>query len=196
MSGTIVQKSSMRLGVLLACAALGVAGIATMRLIQAQAAEVAQSIRLVSPAFAAGQSIPADYTCDGRDISPPLSWSGAPAGTRSLALICEDPDAPCGLWTHWVIYSLPGNMTELPEGVRPVEIPPSGGRQGMNSFKHIGYGGPCPPVGRAHRYFFKIYALDDNVSLGTKASRADLIHALKGHAIAEGELMGTFQKKK
>ncbi len=193
MTGTRVGKSSARLGLLLACLIAGAAGVMALHLMQAQGA---QSMRLVSAAFAEGQPIPADYTCDGRNISPPLRWSGAPTGTRSLALICEDPDAPSGLWTHWVIYGLPGNMTELPEGVRAVENPPSGGRQGLNSFKRIGYGGPCPPVSRAHRYFFKIYALDDDVSLQTNASRADLIRALHGHVIAEGELMGVYQKRR
>lgn len=164
MNGKMGRKSLERWGVLCACLIAGASGVVDKVEMQARA-QAAQSMRLVSSAFAEGQPIPAEYTCEGRNISPPLSWSGTPAGTRSLALICEDPDAPSGLWTHWVIYGLPGSMTELPEGVRAVEIPPNGGRQGMNSFKHIGYGGPCPPAGRAHRYFFKIYALDDNVSL-------------------------------
>lgn len=183
-------------GRIFACIALGLMGVEGLRLMQAEAAQGKQAMKLVSTAFAEGRPIPADYTCDGRNISPPLKWSGAPPGTRSLVLICDDPDAPGGVWTHWVIHGLPGNMTELPEGVPAVENPPTGGKQGKNSFKHIGYGGPCPPSGKAHRYFFKIYALDDDISPGPNASRADLLRVIHGHVIAEGELMGTYQKRK
>src|SRR3989304_2756237 len=118
------------------------------------------SIQLTSSAFTDGSPIPARHTCDGPDVSPMLKWSGAPAGTKSFALICDDPDAPAGTWVHWVIYGIPPDTTDLPEGVPPDETLPDGSRQGKNDFGRIGYGGPCPPPGKPHRYYFKIYALD------------------------------------
>src|SRR5581483_3153761 len=157
MHGKMVRETMVRRGVLCACLVAGAMVVAEWRPMQASAkAEAARStMKLVSPAFSEGQSIPAAYTCEGRDVSPPLKWSGVPSGTRSLALICEDPDAPRGIWTHWVYYGLSGSMMGLPEGVPTVENPPTGGKQGRNSFKHAGYGGPCPPAGRAHRYIFR-----------------------------------------
>lgn len=154
-----------------------------------------QSIRFGSPAFARGKPIPADYTCDGKNISPPLRWSNAPAGTRSFALICDDPDAPGGDWVHWVVYGIPGNALELPENVLPSESLPDGSKQGINSFNKTGYGGPCPPSGRAHRYFFRIFALDTDLDLKPKAARAELESAMKGHVLGMGESMGTYQRK-
>lgn len=157
-----------------------------------KAADTGKSIQFTSPSFDDGQDIPAVHACDGRNISPALKWSGAPKETRSYALICEDPDAPGGTWVHWVIYGLPASVTELPENVPPVEIPPVGGMHGINSFSHLGYGGPCPPPGKPHHYYFRIYALDGDIGLKPKASRADLDKAMKGHIQAEGKLMGTY----
>ncbi len=150
-----------------------------------------------SPAFPHGGEIPRKYTCDGEDISPPLSWSGIPSGTRSLALIVDDPDAPDPrapkmTWVHWVLYDLPPDSTGLPEGVAPAALPP-GTRQGLNDWKRTGYGGPCPPIGR-HRYFHKLYALDTVLpDLGTP-TKAQLEAAMKGHVLAEAQLVGTYQR--
>jgi len=151
-------------------------------------------LRIESPAFASGRPIPAPHTADGRDVSPPLSWSGVPAGAKSLALVCEDPDAPRGNWVHWVLYDLPPTATGLPEGVPPSERLESGGVQGKNDFGRIGWGGPAPPSG-THRYFFRLYALDSRLDLPPGATRAQLSRAMEGHVRAEGELMGTYSRR-
>ncbi len=146
-----------------------------------------------SPAFAEGGAIPARYTCDGEDISPPLRWEGVPEGARSLVLIVDDPDAPDPaapkmVWVHWVLYNLPPNSKGLEEGVKA--LPPGTG-QGLNDWKRTGWGGPCPPVGR-HRYFFKLYALDRVLpDLGTP-TKAELLKAMEGHVLDEAVLMGTY----
>jgi hypothetical protein len=145
-----------------------------------------------SPSFSAGADIPRKHSCDGADISPQLTWSGAPAGTRSFALIADDPDAPVGNWTHWVLYDLPATATGLLENVSKVEEPPAGGRQGRNDFRKIGYGGPCPPPGKPHRYFFKLYALDRPLELKAGASQKEVEQAMKGHVLAQAELMGKY----
>ena len=154
----------------------------------------AMMIRLTSPAFQAGQPIPSRYTADGADVSPPLSWSGVPEGTRSLALVCDDPDAPRGTWVHWVLYGLPPTVTELPEGVPADPTTPQGAKQGTNDFGRLGYGGPAPPPGKPHRYFFKIYALDIVPDLAPGASKQELLSAMEGHILAQGELMGTYKR--
>jgi Raf kinase inhibitor-like YbhB/YbcL family protein len=151
---------------------------------------------LQSKAFQAGAPVPAKFTCDGADLSPALSWSEPPQGTKSLALIADDPDAPAGTWTHWVLFNLPLGTTELAEGVRPVDELPGGGRQGKNDFRKIGYGGPCPPPGKPHRYFFKLHALDITLDLAAGASKADVEHAMEGHVLAKAELMGTYARGK
>jgi hypothetical protein len=153
------------------------------------------SIILTSTAFAEGQPIPKKYTGDGADVSPPLQWRGVPAGARSLALIADDPDAPVGTWVHWVLYGLPANTTELPENVPAAERLSSGARQGLNDFRRVGYGGPAPPAGRAHRYFFKLYALDQELDLKPRATKAELLRAMEGQVLAEGQLMGTYQRR-
>ena len=153
------------------------------------------TIQLTSSAFAEGAPIPEKYTCDGEDISPLLKWSNAPKGTKSLALICDDPDAPIGTWVHWVLYDIPPAVTELPEGVPTTEALPSGAKQGINDFKRLGYGGPCPPRGSAHRYFFTLYALDTELQLEPGATKKDLVRAMEGHILAEGRLMGTYKRK-
>lgn len=157
-------------------------------------AEVPMSIELTSPVFKNGEAIPQKYSCDGEDISPPLHWDNVPAGTTSLALIMDDPDAPRGTWVHWVLYNIPPATNELPENVAPVDSLPGEGSQGNNSWKRVGYGGPCPPV-RTHRYFFKIYALNTQLSLDAGATKADVLQTMEGHILAQGHLMGTYERK-
>ena len=149
-------------------------------------------MKLESPAFAAGGAIPRPYTCDGRDVSPPLSWTGLPADTSALALICDDPDAPGKTWVHWVLFNLPAVMRELPEGWPPKAEAPAG-LQGTNDFRKIGYGGPCPPSG-THRYFFKLYALDSELALPSGATKAQVERAMEGHVLAEASLMGRYSR--
>ncbi len=154
-------------------------------------------LTLTSPAFAEGRPIPTKHTGDGKDVSPPLQWGGVPDGTRSLALICDDPDAPVGTWVHWVLFNLPPTTTELPENVPPAENVANGAKQGQNDFRHLGYGGPAPPPGEPHRYFFKLYALDCEVALRPGATtKRDLAKAMEGHVLAEGQLMGTYQRSR
>jgi Raf kinase inhibitor-like YbhB/YbcL family protein len=152
------------------------------------------NMQLSSSAFSEGQSIPAKYTGDGSDASPPFAWSEPPAGTKSFALICEDPDAPLGTWTHWVLFNLSPQLRKLDEGVPTDGTLPNGAIQGKNDFKKIGYGGPAPPKGKPHRYFFKLYALDSQLSLEPGASRKQLLAAMKGHVLAEGQMMGKYQR--
>ena len=150
------------------------------------------SFQIVGPAFAAGEMIPKKFTCDGPDVSPQLSWREAPAATQSFALIMDDPDAPVGTWVHWVLYDLPANTRELPEGVEKQEQLASGAMQGRNDFRRIGYGGPCPPPGIPHRYYFKLYALDTKLHLKAGATKPELERAMKGHILSETELMGRY----
>jgi Raf kinase inhibitor-like YbhB/YbcL family protein len=145
-----------------------------------------------SPSFSPGADIPKKHTCDAADASPQLAWSGAPAGTRSFALIADDPDAPVGTWVHWVYYDLPASATGLPENVSKVDAPPSGGHQGRNDFRRVGYGGPCPPPGKPHRYFFKLYALDHQLDLKPGATKKEVEQAMKGHILAQAELVGKY----
>ena len=152
------------------------------------------TMQLTSPAFKHADMIPDRYTCKGEDISPALQWSGAPEGTRSFALVCDDPDAPMGIWVHWVVYNLPADCKGLPENV-PAKNPLSqGGIQGTNSWGRIGYGGPCPPSG-THRYFFRLYALDTVLDLKEGATKSQLHQAMKGHILDECELMGRYAKR-
>lgn len=143
------------------------------------------TIQLTSAAFQEGGTIPKKYTCDGQNISPQLDWSGLPDQTKSLVLIVDDPDAPGGTFVHWVLYALPADLKGLSEGA-------STGVQGANSFRKSGYGGPCPPKGSTHRYFFKLYALDTSLSLKPGASKADVEKAAGGHILAQGQLMGKY----
>jgi Raf kinase inhibitor-like YbhB/YbcL family protein len=153
------------------------------------------AVQLTSTAFAPGQAIPARHTCDGEDLSPPLQWSGIPDRAMSLALICDDPDAPAGTWAHWVLYGLPPATTELAEGVPASDTLPGGARQGINDFRRAGYGGPCPPRGSPHRYFFRLYALEAPLDLPPRASKQDLLRAMEGHVLGQGELMGTYRRQ-
>ena len=152
------------------------------------------SIEVTSTAFRPGEAIPKQYTGDGANQSPPLRRSQPPAGTKSLALICDDPDVPCATWVHWVLYDLPADTRELEEGVPTTATLSSGAKQGKSDFGDLGYGGPAPPRGKPHRYFFKLYALDSTVGLASGATKAELEHAMKGHILAEGQLMGTYQR--
>lgn len=160
----------------------------------ASAEPASDSFVLKSKAFEAGKPIPKAHTCDGEDGSPPLSWGAVPAGTRSLALICDDPDAPMGTWVHWVLYDLPPDVKSLAENLPREDKLASGARQGRNDFRKIGYNGPCPPGG-THRYFFKVYALDKVLDLPAGLSKAGLLEAMEGHVLAEGSLMGTYSRK-
>ena len=148
---------------------------------------------LSSPAFKAGEMIPKKYTCDGVNISPPLKWTGVPSKTKSLALICDDPDAPVGTWVHWVLYDLPVGVHELPEAVPPKKILKNGIKQGVNDFRKIGFGGPCPPKG-THRYFFKLYALDTLLNLKPGITKALLLKAMERHILAKTELIGKYAR--
>jgi Raf kinase inhibitor-like YbhB/YbcL family protein len=149
-------------------------------------------IQLTTTAFNQGQPIPSRHTCEGDDVSPDLQWSGVPSTAKSLALVCDDPDAPVGIWVHWVLYDLTPSMTGVPEDLPKLLTLDNGAKQGMNDFKRIGYGGPCPPPGKPHRYFFKLYALDIRPDLKSGLTKKDLLKVMEGHVIAEGELMGTY----
>ncbi len=152
------------------------------------------TIEVTSSAIQEGATIPKKYTGDGEDVSPPLAWSAPPAGTQSLALICEDPDAPRGTWTHWVLFNLPADLRQLPEHVPTDPVLKNQARQGKNDFGKIGYGGPAPPKGKPHRYFFKLCALDTALSLKEGATRSQLLQAMEGHVLDQGQLMGTYQR--
>ncbi len=151
------------------------------------------ALTLSSPAFGPGQPIPAEYSCKGRSVSPALAWSGAPSNTASYALIVDDPDAPMGTFTHWVIYNIPVASQGLAQAVAPTPTFDDGTAQGKNSANHRYYDGPCPPSG-THRYFFRLYALDARLDLAAGATADELRQAMKGHILAQGELMGTFSK--
>ncbi len=151
-------------------------------------------MELRSSAFQNGGDIPRKHTCDGTDLSPPLRWENPPAGTKSLALIADDPDAPVGTWVHWVIYDMPTATTELAEGAPVTETLANGAKQGINDFRKVGYGGPCPPPGPAHRYFFKLYALDKETNLKPRSTKQQLLDTIKGHILAEAQLMGRYKR--
>jgi Raf kinase inhibitor-like YbhB/YbcL family protein len=154
----------------------------------------AMPFSLTSTAFANGGEIPKRYTCDGADHSPALNWSDVPTGAQSLALIADDPDAPVGTWTHWILWNIPAKATALPEGAAKVELLDNGAHQGRNDFKHVGYGGPCPPAGKPHRYFFKLYALDARLDVKAGAGRHELELAMKPHVLSQAEWMGTYRR--
>ena len=148
---------------------------------------------LTSTAFKDGQPIPRQHTCDGVNVSPALEWSGAPPNAKTFAIICDDPDAPSGAWVHWVLYNLPADKIGLVENVPMTEKVPGDGLQGTNDFQKIGYGGPCPPSG-THHYFFKLYALDAELSLKAGATKAEVVKAMEGHIIGQTQLMGTYRR--
>lgn len=153
-----------------------------------------QKFILTSSAFQAGAEIPRKYTCDGDDVSPPVRWENPPAGTKAFAMIADDPDAPGGTWVHWVIYDLAAETKELTGGVPKTEVIAGGAKQGINDFRKVGYGGPCPPPGRAHRYFFKLYALDAATNLKPRATKQQLLDGLKPHLLGEADLVGRYRR--
>ena len=153
------------------------------------------SMELKSSAFQPGAMIPAKYTCDGEDISPPLNWSDPPAGTKSVALISDDPDAPVGTWVHWVMWNIPASTRALEENLPKKASLPNEARQGTTDFRRIGYGGPCPPSG-THRYFFKLYALDATLNLPASTTKKDLENAMQGHILAQAELIGKYHRRR
>jgi Raf kinase inhibitor-like YbhB/YbcL family protein len=148
---------------------------------------------ITSSVFSEGQAIPTRYTCDGPDVSPDLAWSGVPETAASLALICDDPDAPMGTWVHWVLFNIPADADGLSAEIPSDAILENGARHGKNDFGKLGYGGPCPPGG-THRYFFKLYALDTQVELDSGSTKAQLLEAMEGHILAEAQLMGTYKR--
>ena len=153
-----------------------------------------ENMKLSSTVITDGNLIPKIYTCQGEDVSPPLSWNDAPDGTRSFALIVDDPDAPIGEWVHWVLFNIPPQSAFLPESVPADSALPSRAVQGINDFGNIGYGGPCPPGGKPHRYFFKLYALDITLKLKPGATKKQVIQAMEKHILAEAKLMGMYKK--
>ena len=151
-------------------------------------------LSIESSAFQEGGMIPSKYTCDGINVSPPLKWSEPPEETKSLVLISDDPDAPMGTWVHWVVYNIPPSLKEFSENIPSSEVLDNSTIQGTTDFGRIGYGGPCPPSG-THRYFFKIYALDDKLNISPGATKQQVVDAMKGHVIAEGQLMGRYKRQ-
>ncbi|HTR20184.1 MAG TPA: YbhB/YbcL family Raf kinase inhibitor-like protein [Gemmatimonadales bacterium] len=153
---------------------------------------------LSSTAFAPGAAIPEKHTCDGPDVSPALAWAGAPPNTKAYALIADDPDAPAGIWVHWVLFNVPGKTTGLPQALSkmdtPIEVP--GALHGKNDFGRNGYGGPCPPPGKPHRYVFKLYALDTPLALKAGVRKKDVEHAMQGHVLATAQLLGSYGRKR
>ena len=168
--------------------------VAATIIVASGAANSAEQLQLTSTAFTEGSPVPVEYTCDGKDTSPPLKWTGAPATTKSFALIVDDPDAPMGTWVHWVLFDLSPETSELKEGAgKSGSAEP--GVQGVNSFKKSGYGGPCPPKGKPHHYVFKIYALDHRLGLKPGASKKEVEKAMLNHTVAQGQLIGTYSRK-
>ncbi len=152
------------------------------------------ALTLTTSAFRQGGPIGRDHSCDGQDLSPPLSWEGPPGGTGSFALVCEDPDAPAGTWVHWVIYNVPASTRQLPRGVEKTRKLPDGSMQGKNDFGRHGYGGPCPPPGKPHRYYFRLYALDSLLEVSPGLSRRELQQAMEGHVLGQAGLYGTYAR--
>jgi Raf kinase inhibitor-like YbhB/YbcL family protein len=156
------------------------------------------ALEITSSAFAANSAIPAKHTCDGEDVSPALAWAGVPEGAKSLVMIMDDPDAPPGTWVHWVLYDLPADASGLPEGLPKKEKLENGAAHGLcwgvDSFSRVGYYGPCPPAGSPHRYCFKLYALDAVLGLAPRATKPEVSKAMEGHVLAEGELIGNYQR--
>lgn len=163
--------------------------------VEAPQEEEEMTLSVSSEAFREGEKIPVKYTCEGQDVSPPLAFGAAPSGTQALALVMDDPDAPGGTFTHWVMFNIPPDTTELAEGVPTQGQLPGGAFQGKNDFGRIGYGGPCPPPGRPHRYQFTLYALDEAVELKAEASKKQVLQAMQGHILAQGRLTGVYQRQ-
>jgi len=152
------------------------------------------SMALSSPSFSNGGDIARKFTCDGADLSPQLAWNEPPAGTKSFALLVDDPDAPVGNWNHWTLWNLPPSARGLPEGMSKEARLPDGSQQGLNDFRKTGYNGPCPPAGKPHRYYFKLFALDGKLDLKAGVSKRELEDAMKSHILAQAESMGRFKR--
>jgi len=178
------------------CAAFRICAVALVVLATGgyAAKDNAGSLELRTSAFRPGAAIPAGFTCSGANASPALSWNQPPPRTQSFVLIMDDPDAPAGTWVHWVVYDVPASIRQLPEHVPIGDEVPGGGKQGVNDFPENGYGGPCPPPGKPHRYFLRLYALDTILNLRAPVRRQDVDSAMKGHVLARAELMGTFKR--
>jgi hypothetical protein len=161
--------------------------------INAMAGGNKMALKITSSTFTEGGRIPKQYTCDGADISPDLSWAGVPESTKSLVLICDDPDAPMGTWVHWVLFNIPPGESALPAKTPSNANLSNGAKHGTNDFRRLGYGGPCPPGG-THRYYFKLYALDIELNLDSGATKSKVEEAMRGHILAEGQLMGKYQR--
>ena len=185
--------ASLAAGLLLA--ACGGGGDAPPAADSAAEQEGVMTFSISSDAFGPDEAIPTRFTCDGQDTSPALAWGKVPDGTQSLALIVDDPDAPRGVFTHWVLYDLAAEAQGLPEGVAKAERPDSGGIQGSNDFGNIGYGGPCPPPGSPHRYRFVLYALDGVLGLEPGASKQQVLSAMEGRILGEARLVGTYERQ-
>lgn len=164
------------------------------RVTSATTVDEAKSMTISSPSFSDGGDIAKKFTCDGADVSPQLTWNAPPAGTRSFALLADDPDAPVGNWNHWTMWNVPAEMRGLPEGVGKQARLPDGSQQGLNDFRKPGYNGPCPPPGKPHRYYFKLFALDGTLELKPTAGKKELETAMKGHILAQGEWMGRYHR--
>ena len=156
--------------------------------------KVGETMYIVSDVFEANDFIPSKYTGEAEDVSIPLKWGNVPEGVKSFALICDDPDAPMGIWVHWIIFNIPATSKNLPENIPAIKELPDGSGQGVNDFGRIGYGGPMPPRGSKHRYFFKIYALDCILALKAGVVKEDLLKAMKGHIVAESQVVGLYQR--
>lgn len=152
------------------------------------------ALRLESPSFKEGEAIPRRHTCDGENISPPLNWVEPPDGTQSFALVADDPDAPTITWVHWVVYNLSADTAGLQEGVEKLDTLANGGKQGTTDFQTVGYDGPCPPPGKPHRYFFKLYALDQTLTLPSPSGKTELLVAMNGHVLAQADLVGNYSR--
>lgn len=168
--------------------------VAVLFIILAYTCAAQAQMNLTSSAIAPGAAIADDYACTGADRSPALAWSNAPQATKTFALVVEDPDAPGGTFIHWVAYNIPASVNSLPASVPQSAEISGGGKNGINSFDHVGYNGPCPPPGKTHHYHFRLYALDSAISPGAKADAQAVQSAMKGHVLATGELVGTFQR--
>ena len=152
-------------------------------------------LEISSQAFKDGGAIPSRYTCDGANVSPPISWAAGPDGTKSYALVVDDPDAPRGTFTHWVMFNIPADVHALPENVPASRTLANRARQGSNDFRKVGYGGPCPPSG-THRYFFRVYALSTDLDLEAGATKEQLVRAMEGRILAHGQLVGTYSRQR
>jgi len=152
------------------------------------------ALELKSPDIMPNETIPTRFTCQGEEVSPALTWSGVPQETKSFALLCDDPDAPSGDWVHWVVFNIPKDARGLPENILAQETLKDGSRQGVNDSHKIGYDSPCPPPGRPHRYFFKLYALDTVLDIKREVTKKILLSEMQGHVLAEAKLVGTYQR--